>query len=217
LGQNNYDLTIEAYYKDLKNQVDYRNGADIYTNKPIETQLLFGKGRAYGVEWLIKKKTGKLTGWIAYTLSKSERQVDGINNNEWYNTRQDRTHDISIVTMYQLSKKWSVSANWVFSTGNAVTYPNAKYNLLGESYYYYSNRNAERMPAYHRLDLGATRTLKKTKKFSSELNFSLFNAYGRANAYRIDFREKENDPTKTEAVKTTLFKFVPSVSYDFKF
>jgi hypothetical protein len=217
LAQNAYEFTVEAYYKDLKNQIDYRNGANIYTNKPIETQLLFGKGRAYGIEWLIKKKTGKFTGWIAYTLSKSERQVDGINNNEWYNTRQDRTHDISIVTMYQLNKKWSVSANWVFATGNAVTYPNAKYNLLGESYYYYSSRNAERMPAYHRLDLGATRTLKKTKKFSSELNFSLFNAYGRSNAYRINFREKENDPTKTEAVKTTLFRFVPSVSYDFKF
>ncbi|WP_083251987.1 TonB-dependent receptor [Pedobacter steynii] len=217
LSENAYELTVEAYYKDLKNQVDYRNGADIYTNKPIETQLLFGKGRAYGIEWLFKKKTGKFTGWVAYTLSKSERLVNGINNNEWYNTRQDKTHDISIVTMYQLSKKWSVSANWVFATGNAVTFPNAKYTLLGESYYYYSNRNADRMPAYHRLDIGATRILKKRKNFSSELNFSLFNAYGRANAYRIKFREKENDATKTEAVKTTLFRFVPSVSYDFKF
>lgn len=217
LGQNAYELTIEAYYKDLKNQIDYRNGADVFTNKPIETQLLFGKGRAYGIEWLIKKKTGKLTGWLAYTLSKSERQVDGINDNNWYNTRQDRTHDISLVTMYQLSKKWSLSANWVFATGNAVTYPNAKYELLGESYFYYSQRNAERMPAYHRLDIGATRTLRKTKKFSSELNFSLYNAYGRANAYRINFRETENDPNRTEAVKTTLFKFVPSISYDFKF
>lgn len=217
LAGDHYELTIETYYKDLKNQIDYRNGADIYTNKPIETQLLFGKGRAYGVEWLLKKKTGKLTGWLAYTLSKSERQVDGINNNQWYNTRQDRTHDISIVAMYELNKKWSFSANWVFATGNAVTFPNAKYTLLGESYFYYSARNADRMPAYHRLDLGATHILKKRKNFSSELSFSLYNAYGRSNAYRIAFRENENEPNVTEAVKTSLFRFVPSISYDFKF
>ena len=217
LNGDRYELTIETYYKDLKNQIDYRNGADIYTNKPIETQLLFGKGRAYGVEWLLKKKTGKLTGWLAYTLSKSERQVDGINNNDWYNTRQDRTHDISIVALYELNKKWSFSANWVFATGNAVTFPNAKYTLLGESYFYYSERNADRMPAYHRLDVGATHILKKRKNFSSELSFSLYNAYGRANAYRIAFRENENQPNVTEAVKTSLFRFVPSISYDFKF
>lgn len=217
LASNNYELTIETYYKTLQNQIDYRNGADIFTNKPIETQLLFGKGRAYGAEFLLKKKNGKLTGWIAYTLSKTERKIDGINNNNWYNARQDRTHDISLVSMYQLSKRWSVSANWVFSTGNAVTFPNGKYKLLGHSYFYFSERNADRMPSYHRLDLGATRLLKQTKKFSSELNFSLYNAYGRENAYRITFSDKETDPNKTEALRTTLFRFVPSISYNFKF
>lgn len=217
LGNDKYELTVETYYKTLQNQIDYRNGADIYTNKPIETQLLYGKGRAYGAEFLLKKKTGKLTGWIAYTISKSERKIDGINDNQWYNARQDRTHDISLVSMYQLSKKWSLSANWVFSTGNAVTFPNGKYKLLGHSYFYFSERNADRMPSYHRLDLGATRLLKQTKKFSSELNFSLYNAYGRENAYRITFRDKETDPNRTEAIKTTLFRFVPSVSYNFKF
>lgn len=217
LAGDRYEFTVETYYKDLKNQIDYRNGADIYTNKPIETQLLYGKGRAYGIEWLLKKKTGRLSGWLAYTLSKSERQVDGINNNQWYNTRQDRTHDISIVALYELSKKWSLSANWVFATGNAVTFPNGKYTLLGESYFYYSQRNADRMPAYHRLDIGATHILKKRKNFSSELSFSLYNAYGRSNAYRIAFRENEYNPNVTEAIKTTLFRFVPSISYDFKF
>ncbi|MBB6501338.1 carboxypeptidase-like regulatory domain-containing protein [Pedobacter cryoconitis] len=217
LGQNAYEFTSEIYYKTLQNQVDYRDGADIYTNKPIETQLLYGKGRAYGIELLIKKKTGKLTGWVGYTLSKSERQVDGINNNQWYNTRQDRTHDISVVGMYALNEKWSLSANWVFSTGNAVTFPNAKYKLLGENYFYFSERNADRMPAYHRLDLGATRKLKQTKKFSSELSFSLYNAYGRSNAYSIEFKDNVNNPNQTDAVKTTLFRFIPSISYDFKF
>jgi hypothetical protein len=217
LGGNAYELTVETYYKTLQNQIDYRNGADIYTNQPIETQLLYGKGRAYGTEFLIKKKTGKLTGWLAYTLSKTERQIDGINNNNWYNARQDRTHDISIVSMYQLSKKWSLSANWVFATGNAVTFPNGKYKMLGHSYFFFSERNADRMPSYHRLDIGATKLLKQTKKFSSELNFSLYNAYGRENAYRITFKDKETDPNRTEAIRTTLFRFVPSISYNFKF
>ncbi|WEK18776.1 MAG: TonB-dependent receptor [Candidatus Pedobacter colombiensis] len=217
LGNDSYELTVETYYKTLQNQIDYRNGADIYTNKPIETQLLYGKGRAYGAEFLLKKKSGRLTGWIAYTLSKTERQIDGINNNNWYNARQDRTHDISLVGIYQLSKKWTLSANWVFATGNAVTFPNGKYKLLGHSYFYFSERNADRMPSYHRLDLGATRLLKQTKKYSSELNFSLYNAYGRENAYRITFRDKETDPNRTEAIRTTLFRFVPSISYNFKF
>ncbi|MFA4871220.1 MAG: TonB-dependent receptor [Pedobacter sp.] len=217
LGNDNYELTVETYYKTLQNQIDYRNGADIYTNKPIETQLLYGKGRAYGAEFLLKKKNGKLTGWIAYTISKSERQIDGINDNNWYNARQDRTHDVSVVSMYQLNKKWSLSANWVFATGNAVTFPIGKYKLLGHSYFNFSDRNADRMPSYHRLDLGATKLLKQTKKFSSELNFSLYNAYGRENAYRITFRDKETDPNRTETIRTTLFRFVPSISYNFKF
>lgn len=217
LGNDNYEVTVETYYKTLQNQIDYRNGADIYTNRPIETQLLYGKGRAYGAEFLLKKKNGRLTGWIAYTISKSERQIDGINDNNWYNARQDRTHDVSLVSMYQLSKKWSLSANWVFATGNAVTFPTGKYKMLGHSYFNFSDRNADRMPSYHRLDLGATKLLKQTKKFSSELNISLYNAYGRENAYRITFRDNETDPNRTEAVRTTLFRFVPSISYNFKF
>ncbi|HWW38702.1 TonB-dependent receptor [Pedobacter sp.] len=214
---NIFDFTAETYYKSLKNQVDYKNGAEIFTNRPIETQLLFGIGRAYGIEFSLKKKTGRLTGWLAYTLSKSERKIDGINNNNWYNARQDKTHDISVVMMYQLNPKWSLSANWVFSTGSAVTFPIGKYKVLDQNYFYYSNRNGDRMPNYHRLDLGATRLLKQTKKFSSELNFSLYNAYGRQNAYEIRFKDNENDPSQTVAEQTSLFRFIPSVSYNFKF
>lgn len=217
LWDDRYEVTVEAYYKAMQNQVDYRNGAEVFTNDPIETQLLFGKGRAYGIEWLLKKKSGRFNGWLSYTLSKTERKIDGINNNDWYNARQDRTHDIAIVGMYQLNKKWLLSANWIFYTGDAVTYPSGKYTVDSEVYFYYSERNGYRMPNYHRLDLGATVQLKKTKKFSSELNFSLFNAYGRANAYQINFREGKEDPNKTEAVQTSLFTFVPSISYNFKF
>jgi TonB dependent receptor/CarboxypepD_reg-like domain/TonB-dependent Receptor Plug Domain len=217
LAANKYELTVEAYYKDMQNIVDYRNGADVFTNDAIETQLLYGKGRAYGIEMMLKKKTGKFTGWLSYTLSKTERKIDGINNNEWYNARQDRTHDIAIVGMYELNKKWTLSANWIFYTGDAITFPNGKYTVGGQTTYYYTNRNGYRMPNYHRLDLGATLQLKKTKKWSKELAFGLYNAYGRENAYTITFRDNKDNPNKTEAVQTALFRWVPSISYNFKF
>ena len=216
LRNDNYELTIETYYKTMQRQIDYRDGADVFTNDAIETQLLYGKGRAYGIEWLLRKKTGKLTGWLSYTLSKTERKIDGINNDDWYNARQDRTHDIALVGIYQLNEKWTLSANWIYYTGDAITFPNGKYTVGGQTVYYYTNRNGYRMPAYHRLDLGATMQLMKKKHWSSELAFSLYNAYGRQNAYTISFRDNKDDPTKTEAVQTALFRWIPSVSYNFK-
>ena len=217
LADNRYELTVETYYKRMQNVIDYRNGAQVFTNDPIETQLAYGRGRAYGIEGQLKKKAGRFTGWISYTLSKTERCIEGINNNRWYNARQDRTHDVALVGMYHLNNRWTLSANWIYYTGDAVTYPSGKYRLNGEVYFVYSERNAYRMPDYHRLDIGATRQLKRGKRFSSELNISLFNAYGRANAYQVRFRESETDPSKTEAVQTSLFTFVPSISYNFKF
>lgn len=218
LSKGKYELTVEGYYKTMQNQIDYRDGANVYANtNAIESQLLFGKGRAYGVEFLFKKKYGRLSGWVSYTLSKTERQIDGINNGEWYNARQDRTHDIAIVASYELSKKWMLSANWVYYTGDAITFPAGKYQVDGQTVYYYTDRNAYRMPAYHRLDLGATVKLKETKKWSHELAFSVYNAYGRENAYTIIFRDNKEDPNKTEAVKVALFKIIPSISYNFKF
>lgn len=217
LVNNQYELTVEAYYKTMQNQVDYRDGADVFNNDAIESQLLFGKGRAYGIEWLLKKKAGRFSGWLSYTLSKTERKINGINNGEWYNARQDRTHDIAIVGSYKLNEKWTFSANWVYYTGDAITFPSGKYKVDDQVVFYYTERNGYRMPSYHRLDLGATLQLKKTKRFSSELAFSLYNAYGRENAYTIEFREAEDNPNKTEAVRVALFKFVPSISYNFKF
>jgi hypothetical protein len=201
----------------MQNQIDYRNGANVFTNHPIESQLLFGRGRAYGIEWLLKKRVGRLTGWVSYTLSRTELQINGINNDRWYNARQDRTHDIAIVGVYEINKKWTFSADWVFYTGDAVTFPNGKYQVGGDIYFYYTNRNAYRMPNYHRLDFSFTHQLKKTSKFSSELVFGVYNAYGRKNAYQIGFREGKTDPNITEAVETSLFSFVPSISYNFKF
>jgi hypothetical protein len=209
---------VETYFKTMQNQIDYRDGADIFANNDaIETQLLFGKGRAYGLEMLLKKKAGKFTGWLSYTLSKTERKIEGINEGRWYNARQDRTHDIAIVASYQLTPRWTLSANWVFYTGDAVTYPAGKYRVDDQTIFYYTERNGYRLPDYHRLDIGATWELKKKKRWSSELNFSIFNAYGRENAFTIDFRDNPDDPNKTEAVRYALFKFIPSVSYNFKF
>lgn len=211
-----YRLSVETYYKDMFHQIDYRDGADLDKEKNLESQLLYGIGRAYGVEFYLGKRTGKLTGWLSYTLSKSEKKIDGINGDQWYNARQDRTHDIALVGNLQLTNEWSLSATWVYYTGDAVSFPEAKYTVNNSIYYYYSKRNGYRMPDYHRLDLGATKTFKK-KKFTSELTFGVYNAYGRENAYTINFQTSDVNPEMTEIVQTSLFRFVPSISYNFKF
>lgn len=213
-----YEFSTEVYYKSMTNQIDYRDGADVFSNfDVVESQLLYGKGRAYGLEWQIKKNSGKLTGWLSYTLSKTERQIEGINGNQWYNARQDRTHDVAIVGTYRANDKWTFSANWVYYTGDAITFPVGKYRIDGRTVYLYSGRNGYRMPNYHRLDLGATVQLRKRKHWQQELSFSIYNAYGRENAYTIDFRDSETRPGGTDAVQTALFKYIPSISYNFKF
>lgn len=216
-SNNQYQFSSEIYYKRMQNQVDLKNGAEIRANEHIEGELLFGEGRAYGLEVMLKKKYGKLSGWVGYTFSRTERQIDGINNGNWYPARQDITHDLSIVGIYDINNKWSVSASWVFNTGNAVTFPSGKYVIDGKTQYYYTERNGYRMPDYHRLDIGATYAFKKTNKFESSLNFSVYNAYGHKNAYSIDFEADKVDPTKTVAVMTYLFTYVPSITYNFKF
>lgn len=216
-NNNVYEFSSEIYYKDLKNQIDYKNGAELRANENVESQLLFGTGRNYGIEFFVKKKYGKLNGWIGYTLSKAERKFNGINNGNYFNAKQDRTHEISIVGIYELNKKWTFSATFVYYTGNAVTFPSGKYNIDGRTTFYYTERNGYRLPVYHRLDLSATLQGKKTKKFESSWSFSIYNAYNRANAFSIEFQEDPNDASKTQAVQTTLFKIVPSITYNFKF
>ncbi len=214
---NKLELSTELYYKWLQNQLDYKNGANEQANERLEGELLSGIGRAYGLEIMLKKKSGKFTGWIGYTLSRTERKIEGINDGKWYLAKQDRTHDLSIVGIYDITPKWSISALFVFYTGNAVTFPSGKYQVDGQTYFIYTQRNGYRMPNYHRLDLGVTWLRKNTKKFESSWNFSIYNAYAHENAYSITFRENEDDPSKTEAVQTTLFKIVPAITYNFKF
>ena len=215
--KSNFEFTTEAYYKYLQNQIDYKDGAEINTVSDVESVLLYGIGRAYGLEFLLKKKEGRLTGWIGYTLSKTERKIEGINGNDWYNARQDRTHDISVVGIYDLNDRWSISGVFVYNTGDAVTYPTGKYTIQGQTLYQYAARNANRMPAYHRLDFSATYEKNKTKRMHGSWNFSLYNVYGRENAFRISFKDDPNDPTRTQIIRTALFKWVPSVTYQFKF
>ncbi|KAA9349824.1 TonB-dependent receptor [Larkinella humicola] len=217
LNDNAYEFSTEVYYKTMQNQIDYRNGADFTYSDNLETQLLFGKGRAYGAEWLFRKKTGALSGWIGYTLSRTEKQIEGINNGSWYAAKQDRTHDISIVGIYKLSPTWTLSGTWVYNTGNAVSFPTGKYRIDGAVFFNYTERNGYRMPAYHRLDLGATVNFKKRRHFESDLAFGLYNAYGQANPYAINFEQSPDDPAITQVQRVTLFQFVPYITYNFKF
>lgn len=214
---NAYEFSAEVYYKYLQNQIDYKNGAQLFANANVESELLYGTGRDYGLEMFLKKKVGRLTGWVSYTLSKSQVKIPGINNDTYYNSRQDEPNNISIVGMYKLSKKWSLSATWVYNTGYPVSWPSGKYDVNGQPTYLYQSRNGYRMPDYNRLDLGATVIVKKTKKWESSWTFSVYNAYDRYNAYTITFEQNPKNLSQTQALQTTLFGIIPSVSYNFKF
>ena len=217
LKENAYELSAEIYYRYMQNQIDYRNGAELIANTNVESQLIYGHGRAYGVELYARKKVGQLTGWISYTLSRTERQFPGVNNYTWYPANQDRTHDLSVVAIYKLNKKWTLSSDFVYYTGSAITWPSGKYQVEGQVAFLYTSRNGYRMPPYNRLDFSATLQGKKTKKTDSYWIFSCYNVYGRENPYSISFQQDPGDPSKTQAVQYALFRWVPSVSYNFKF
>jgi hypothetical protein len=214
-NDNQFEASLELYYKNMQNLIDYKNGADFLLNQNVEALLLYGKGWSYGAELLVRKKFGQVTGWVGYTLSKTEEQFDQINNGQAFPARQDRTHDVSVVVIYDYNSAWNFSASWVYNTGNAVTFPSGGYRLEAENRWIplYTERNGYRMPAYHRLDLSATWKLGPR----SNLNFSLYNAYDRMNAYSINFRQDPNNLNKTQAVQTTFFPIIPSVTYNFNF
>lgn len=216
LKKNVYQISGEVYYKALANQIDYRNGAELILNDQVEGELVYGTGRAYGFEFLLEKKKGKFTGWLSYTLSRSLRTFADINDGKEFSARQDRIHDISIVMMYRINKALVLSGTWVYYTGDAITFPSGKYEVNGTFIPYYTERNGYRMPDYHRMDLGLTWYMKDRKKFEHNLNISIYNLYARENAYTITFEEDPDDPTKTQAVQTTLFKLIPSITYNFK-
>ncbi len=216
-NDNKFEFNAETYYKSMQHQIDYRDGADINTVPDVESELLYGKGRAYGLEILLKKNTGRLTGWVGYTLSKTERKINGINDNSWYNAKNDRTHDLTAVGIYNLTPRWTLSGTFLYTTGNAVTFPTGKYILNDMVIFQYGQRNADRMPATHRLDISATYERPAKGKYQSSWSFGLYNVYGRKNPYSIDFEENKDNPQKIDAVQTSLFQWIPSVTYNFKF
>ena len=217
---NKFETSVEVYYKNLDHVIDYIDGAQLFLNENIETQLLTGVGYAYGLELLVKKQQGKFTGWIGYTLARSMRKIAGINHGDPYPSSYDRTHDISVVLTWEINPRWNLSGSWVFSTGNPTSYPIAKYQVQGNTLYYYADRNSNRIPDYHRLDLSVNYDFKKNehRKFKQSLNLSLYNVYARRNAYSVTFRPNEDNPNVSEAVRLSIIgTIIPALTYNFNF
>ncbi len=219
-NDNKYELSAETYYKKLDHLVDYIDGADLLLNEFLEGDLLEGRGRAYGLELMLKKNEGRLNGWISYTLARSERQVDGINKGEWYPSRFDQTHNLSITGFYDLNDRWAFSANFVAISGTPTTFPTTRIQQQGYIIPVNVNedRNNVRIPLYHRLDLSATLQGKKNnqRRWQGEWVFSIYNVYSKRNPFSIFTRQ--GDAGITEAVRLSVIgNFIPSVSYNFKF
>ncbi len=215
-----YSLQAEVFYKTIQNRLDYIDGAELIANDAIEQVLLNGEARASGIEILLQKNEGKLTGWIAYTLSKSEQRTPGrteeetgINNGNWYFTPYDKTHDFSLVSNYRINSRWNLNFNFIFQTGQPVTYPNAQYQFQGFSIPNYEARNSSRLPSYNRLDISA---IYKPKNKAGEWIFGIYNIYNRKNAASIRFQQNINNGTN-EAIRLAIFGIIPSVTYNFKF
>ena len=217
---NSYNIELEAFHKIIENRLDYIDGAELIANDAIEQVLLGGQAKASGLEFLIRKNEGRLTGWVAYTLSRSEQRTPGrnqnevgINNGEWYFTPYDKTHDISITSNYNLNKKWNFNLNFIYQTGQPITYPNAQYQFSGFSIPNFESRNSSRLPSYNRLDVSAILTPKNKK---GQWIFGIYNIYNRKNAASIRFQENL-DTGINEALRLTIFGIIPSVTYNFKF
>lgn len=220
-----YSLEAETFYKKIKNKADYIDGADLLGIDAIERVLLNGEARAYGLELMLKKNTGKLTGWVSYTLSKAQQRTPGrnadepgINNGEWYRANYDKLHNLSVTGAYSVSPKWSFGAILTFQTGKAATFPNGKYLYQGVTVANYGARNENSLSAYHRIDVSATYTPKPNKKkgWQGEWNFGIYNLYNRNNAASYSFRQNE-ETGRNETRRISIFGIVPSVTYNVKF
>ena len=212
---NEIETSVELFYKDIHNVIDFADNATLIGNLYIDGEVRAGKGYAYGAEFLVRKNFGDFSGWISYTYSKSIRKIHGINHDREYVSPYDRPHNISIVLNYAFNKRFDISASWVYNTGQPVTYPCGKYTVDGVTYAVYNGRNNSRYPDYHRLDLSATLKCKnRHKNWKGEWNFSIYNAYGRKNTWAVLFLS-EGDHIST--TKISLFSFIPSATYNFKF
>lgn len=211
-----WEWSAEGYYKNMRNVYDYRSGVTIFTDINLENLILSGKGRSYGLELMLRKNSGRLTGWVSYTLSKTQTKTNGINEGRWYDASNDRRHDLNVVAMFDLTDRWSLSASFLFASGQALSVPDAKYQLGGETFYYYSRRNNYRTPATHRLDISANYK-HVGKKFTYEWTIGIYNLYNHYNPYMIYFEDCPDNASGTRAVQYSMYGIVPSVSYTLKF
>ena len=228
---NMYETSLEGYYKEMTNLIEYREGflPEDNTNQSSDNSFTFGEGDSYGIELLLKKNQGKTTGWIGYTLSKTTRYFDEVNNGISFPAKYDRRHDLSITATHKLSKSWVLSGVFVYATGNAITLPTERYVIGGDVYTQFTSRNGYRMDPYHRMDIGATYTpSKKKKKFKSTWNFSIYNVYSRKNPYFIYFalegleedgenQNIQNGNVEPKAYQVSIFPILPSVTWNFNF
>ena len=219
---NEYQFSAEAYYKETQNVVDYINGADILINEFIEADLLRGDARAFGIEFYVKKAKGNYTGWISYTLSKTERLVNGISNNDWFPNRYDKPHNFNININRKISERTSLSLSFMYASGTPSTFPTNRINIQGWVIPQNANneRNSFRVPAYHRADVGAIIEGKDRpdKKWKSQVVLSVYNLYARKNPYLFYFQQNEVTPQTTEAIRySVVASFIPSLTYNFNF
>lgn len=225
IKDGDYSLEVETFYKTTQNKADYIDGADLVANDNIEQVLLIGEARSYGIEVLAKKNIGKLTGWLSYTLSKTEQRTPGrtstepgINDGNWYRANYDRRHNLSLTTAYELNNKWNFGGIFTYQTGRAATFPNGKYEYQGIAVPTFGSRNENSLTDYHHLDLSATYTPKpnKSKGWQGEWVFTLYNVYNRSNAASFNFGQN-TDSGLSEARRTSIFGIIPSITYNFKF
>ena len=216
-SNNQYEFTTEVYYKTLSNIIDFKDNANLFVNKHINTQILSGDGYAYGNEYMLEKKTGKLTGWIAYTFSQTQYKIEGVNNNQYFSPRWDIRHNLSITGNYQLNRKWSVSSTFKYTSGGFFTIPEGSFVYNGASFNYYSERNGYQIEPYHRLDLSFTYRSPKNdrRKRQSEWVYGIYNIYGRKNIYTLFARQSSLN--SNQLTKMYLFGIVPSITYNLKF
>lgn len=216
---NKYEFSTEAYYRKMSRVIDYRDNADLFLNPHVETQVLSGNGRSYGLEFYLEKKVGKLTGWLSYTLSKTTRRIDGINNNQSYPVAYDKPHNLSLLLNYRLSDTWSASSIFKFTSGGWATIPEGTFNFAGVAFNYYTSRNGYKLPSYHRLDLSFNYQSRKNehRRWKTEWNFGVYNVYDRKNVFAL-FRRLDNyDFRVSKGAKMYLYGATPFVSYNFKF
>ena len=211
-----YDWSAEGYYKSISNVYDFADGRTMFSRINLESIIIGGKGRSYGAEFMVRKNTGALTGWISYTISKTQTKIDGINGGRWYDATNDHRHDLTVTAIYTFNDRWNLSGSWIYSSGQPLTAPDVKYQLDGTTYYYYSQRNGYRTPPIHRLDLSATCT-RKGRRFTTQWAFGVYNAYCRYNPYVIFFEDDPSKPSGTRAVQHALFGLIPFASYTIQF